>query len=418
MTIEQHIRAMGERAKSASTHLALLSSDQKNAILQAMANALDEHREIIKRENLKDLELAKTAQLSNALMDRLVLDDTRIDNMIASIRRIAMLPDPAGKILHEFEKTNGLLIKKIRTPIGVIAMIYESRPNVTADVSALCLKSGNAAILRGGKEALHSNQAILEILLAAAYKAGLPEHALQLITIPEHDAVKILLQMPEYIDLAIPRGGSSLINMVIEHARVPVIKHDKGLCHTYVDQSANIQMAVDICENAKCQRPGVCNAMESLLVHEAIADKFLPELAKRMFERGVKLKGDSTSRNILPNIELATEEDWKTEYLDLILSIRVVKDVNAAIAHINFYGSHHSDTIVSEDENAQELFTTQVDSAAVYINASTRFTDGGEFGMGAEIGISTDKLHARGPMGLEELTTYKYIIYGNGQTRD
>ncbi|MFA6037702.1 MAG: glutamate-5-semialdehyde dehydrogenase [Legionellales bacterium] len=418
MTIEQHIRAIAERAKAASTHLASLTTDQKNFILQAMASAVDEHREIIKRENLKDVELAKTAQLSDALIDRLVLDDTRIDNMIASIRRVAMLPDPVGKILHEFEKTNGLLIKKIRTPIGVIAMIYESRPNVTADVSALCLKTGNAAILRGGKEALHSNQAILEILLAAAYKAGLPEHALQLITIPEHEAVKLLLQMPEYIDLAIPRGGSSLINMVIEHARVPVIKHDKGLCHTYVDQSANIQMAVDICENAKCQRPGVCNAMESLLVHEAIADKFLPELAKRMLERGVKLKGDSTSRHILPNIELATEEDWKTEYLDLILSIRVVKDVHAAIAHINFYGSHHSDTIVSEDSNAQQLFTAQVDSAAVYINASTRFTDGGEFGMGAEIGISTDKLHARGPMGLEELTTYKYIIYGNGQTRD
>jgi glutamate-5-semialdehyde dehydrogenase len=418
MNIEQHIRACGERAKSASQHLALLTTDEKNIILQAMASALHEHREILKQENIKDLRLAEAAQLSKALIDRLLLDDIRIDNMIASIRRIAMLSDPIGKILHEHEKTNGLLIKKIRTPIGVIAMIYESRPNVTADVSALCLKTSNAVILRGGKEALHSNQAILEILLAAAYKAGLPEHALQLITIPDHDAVRILLQMPEYVDLAIPRGGSSLINMVIEHAHVPVIKHDKGLCHTFVDQSAQIKMAVDICENAKCQRPGVCNAMESLLVHEDIAQRFLPELAKRMIACGVTLKGDSTSRKILPDIQIATEEDWRAEYLDLILSIRVVKDVEAAIAHINYYGSHHSDTIVSESTAAQQLFTQQVDSAAVYINASTRFTDGSEFGMGAEIGISTDKLHARGPMGLEELTTYKYIIYGQGQIRD
>ncbi len=417
MNIEQHIREIGERAKSATTHLALLTTDQKNFILQAMANALDEHREIIKKENQKDLDLAKKAELSNALIDRLLLDDTRIDNMIASIRRITMLPDPIGKVLHEHAKTNGLLIKKIRTPIGVIAMIYESRPNVTADVSALCLKTSNAAILRGGKEALHSNQAILEILLAAGYKAGLPEHALQLITIPEHEAVKILLKMPEYIDLAIPRGGSSLINMVVEHARVPVIKHDKGLCHTYVDKSGDLNMAVDICENAKCQRPGVCNAMESLLVHEAIANEFLPLLANRLRDR-VTLKGDTLTRNILPDIEIATEEDWHTEYLDLILSIRIVKDVEAAIAHINFYGSHHSDAIIAEDQRAQQLFTQQVDSATVYINASTRFTDGSEFGMGAEIGISTDKLHARGPMGLEELTTYKYIIYGHGQIRE
>jgi glutamate-5-semialdehyde dehydrogenase len=417
MNIEQHIREIGERAKSATTHLAMLTTDQKNFILQAMANALDEHREIIKKENQKDLDLAQKAELSNALIDRLLLDDTRIDNMIASIRRIAMLPDPIGKVLHEHAKTNGLLIKKIRTPIGVIAMIYESRPNVTADVSALCLKTSNAAILRGGKEALHSNQAILEILLAAAYKAGLPEHALQLITIPEHEAVKILLKMPEYIDLAIPRGGSNLINMVVEHARVPVIKHDKGLCHTYVDKSGDLNMAVDICENAKCQRPGVCNAMESLLVHEDIAHEFLPLLAKRLQDR-VTLKGDTLTRNILPDIEIATEEDWHTEYSDLILSIRIVKDVIAAIHHINFYGSHHSDAIIAEDIDAQQLFTQQVDSATVYINASTRFTDGGEFGMGAEIGISTDKLHARGPMGLEELTTYKYIIYGHGQIRE
>ncbi|MGA2654942.1 MAG: glutamate-5-semialdehyde dehydrogenase [Gammaproteobacteria bacterium] len=418
MDLQQHIHDIGKRAKTASMHLSLLTTDEKNFILQAMATALDEHRDTIKIENKKDVDAAVSAQLSGAIIDRLLLDDVRIDNIIASIRRIAMLPDPVGKILHELEKTNGLLIKKIRTPIGVIAMIYESRPNVTADVSALCLKTSNAAILRGGKEALHSNQAILEILLAAGYKAGLPEHALQLITIPDRDAVRILLQMPQYVDLAIPRGGSSLIQMVIENARVPVIKHDKGICHTYVDKSGNLEMAVNIAENAKCQRPGVCNSMETLLVHEAIAKDFLPMLAKRMHERKVILKGDSLSREILPDIEAATEEDWRTEYLDLILAIRVVKDVVAAIQHINFYGSHHSDTIIAEDINAQQLFTQQVDSATVYINASTRFTDGGEFGMGAEIGISTDKLHARGPMGLEELTTYKYIIYGQGQIRE
>ncbi len=417
MTIEHTLREIGSRAKAASTQLQLLTTDEKNAILQAMANELHEHREVIKRENAKDLAFAETAQLSKALIDRLLLDDVRIDNMIASIRRIAMLPDPVGKILHEHEKNNGLLIKKIRTPIGVIAMIYESRPNVTADVSALCLKTSNAAILRGGKEALHTNQAILELLLAAGYKTGLPHHALQLITIPDHDAVRLLIQMPEYIDLAIPRGGPSLINMVVEHARVPVIKHDKGVCHTYVDKTASLDMALNICVNAKCQRPGVCNAMESLLVHEAIAETFLPRLQAAMEAHHVTLKGDHLSRKILPRIEEATDTDWYTEYLDLILSVKIVKDVHAAIYHINHYGSHHSDAIVSEDRAAQQLFVNQVDSSAVYINASTRFTDGGEFGMGAEIGISTDKLHARGPMGLEELTTYKYIIYGQGQVR-
>jgi glutamate-5-semialdehyde dehydrogenase len=418
MNVEQQIRQIGERAKTAVDKLALLTVDEKNNILQAMANALIEHRGIIQQENKKDLELATQSGLSPALIDRLTLTDERIDDMAAGMRRVAMLNDPIGKILHTHEKTNGLLIKKIRTPIGVIAVIYESRPNVTADVSALCLKTANAVILRGGKESIHSNQAILSILLAEGYKHGLPEHALQLITIPDHDAVRILLQMPEYIDLAIPRGGSSLINMVIEHARVPVIKHDKGVCHTYVDKSADLTMALSICENAKCQRPGVCNAMESLLVHEDIATVFLPQLNNLMQKRGVILKGDSASRHILPDIETATEEDWRTEYADLILSVKVVSDVQAAIHHINFYGSHHSDAIIAQDTTAQQLFTQMVDSAAVYINASTRFTDGGEFGMGAEIGISTDKLHARGPMGLEELTTYKYIIYGDGQIRE
>ncbi|HLF67632.1 MAG TPA: glutamate-5-semialdehyde dehydrogenase [Gammaproteobacteria bacterium] len=418
MTIEQTLREIGARAKAASTALQLLTSDEKNAILQAMADELHEQREIIKRENAKDLAFAQNAQLASVLIDRLILDDARIDNMIASIRRIAMLPDPVGKILHEFEKTNGLLIKKIRTPIGVIAMIYESRPNVTADVSALCLKTSNAVILRGGKEALQTNQAILELLLAAGYKTGLPQHAMQLITIPDHDAVRQLIQMPEYIDLAIPRGGPSLINMVVEHARVPVIKHDKGVCHTFVDKTAQIDMALNICVNAKCQRPGVCNAMESLLVHEAIADTFLPRLQMVMAQHHVRLKGDHLSRKILPMIEEATETDWYTEYYDLILSIKIVKDVSAAIYHINHYGSHHSDAIVSEDLASQQLFVNQVDSSAVYINASTRFTDGGEFGMGAEIGISTDKLHARGPMGLEELCSYKWVVHGSGQVRE
>lgn len=418
MNLEQTIRAVGERAKAATSQLLSLTTDEKNNLLQIMADALIEHSAIIQQENQKDLILAKKNGLSAAMLDRLSLNEERIRDMAAGLRRVAMLPDPIGKILHEFEKANGLMIKKIRTPIGVIAVIYESRPNVTADVSALCLKTANAVILRGGSEALHSNEAIIEILLAAGYKAGLPQHALQLITTPEHDAVRMLIQLPEYIDLAIPRGGENLIKMVTENARVPVIKHYKGVCHTYVDKSANIEMALNICENAKCQRPAACNTMETLLVHADISQEFLPQLAKLMNTHPVKLKGDAATCAVLPNIELASDTDWSHEYQDLILNIKIVQNVAQAIKHINYFGSHHSDAIVAQDASAQQLFTAQVDSAAVYINASTRFTDGGEFGMGAEIGISTDKLHARGPMGLEELTTYKYIIYGQGQTRD
>jgi glutamate-5-semialdehyde dehydrogenase len=299
-------------------------------------------------------------------------------------------------------------------PIGVIGIIYESRPNVTADVAALCLKTANAVILRGGIDAMHSNRAILHALL----QVKMPEYAMQLITIPDRDAIKELVQLTGKVDLIIPRGGEGLIKTVVDLAKVPVIKHYQGICHVYVDVDADLNKALAICENAKCQRPGVCNAMETLLVHEKIATQFLPKIAKILTAQQVKLKGDAKTQNIIPNIEPATAQDWETEYLDLILSIKVVTDINEAIQHINYYGSHHSDAIITENKKTAERFTTEVDSAAVYVNASTRFTDGAEFGMGAEMGISTDKLHARGPMGLEELTTYKYVILGTGQIRN
>jgi glutamate-5-semialdehyde dehydrogenase len=330
---------------------------------------------------------------------------------------VADLKDPIGVRISRWIRPNGLEIVKRRVPIGVIAFIYESRPNVTADTAGLCVKTANAIILRGGREAAHSNEAIVAAMIEGGTAKGLPPHAVQLVRTADHRAVRELVQLEGKVDLAIPRGGETLIRAVIEQARVPVIKHYKGVCHTYVDESADVDMALRICENAKCQRPGVCNAMEHLLVHDKIAAAFLPRMVARYLELGVELRGDEAARRIAPEIAAATEEDWCAEYLDLVLSIRIVGSVEAAVAHINKYGSRHSDAIVAQSDRAQRVFTDQVDSAAVYVNASTRFTDGGEFGMGAEIGISTDKLHARGPMGLEELTTYKYIIQGNGQVR-
>lgn len=417
MNLHDDMMAMGQRAVAAARALAMFSTRQKNAILNAMANEIIQQRHFIQAANIRDMDGGREAGLSPAELDRLQLTDTRIDAMAQAIREVATLKDPVGQTLRRWSRPNGLVIRKRRVPIGVIGIIYESRPNVTADAATLCIKTSNAVILRGGKEAINSNTAITQALQKGGAREGLPDAAVQLIETTDHDAIRELVQMEGLVDLVMPRGGAALIKAVMEHARVPVIKHYKGVCHVFVDESANPDMALAIIENAKCQRPGVCNAMETLLVHSRIAPVFLPQAARRLMECGVELRGDDASRDFVPSIKPATENDWYAEYLALILVVRVIPSVKAAIEHINHYGSHHSDAIVTESKTSARLFTQEVDSAAVYINASTRFTDGGEFGMGAEIGISTDKLHARGPMGLEELTTYKYIVTGQGQVR-
>ncbi len=409
--------AVGEQAQIASREMVLFSARKKNAILKSMADELDARSELIAAENAKDIQAGREAGLSEAMLDRLLLTPARIAGMISGLRSVAALKDPVGSQISKWIRPNGLEIIKRRVPIGVIGIMYESRPNVTADTAGLCIKTSNAVILRGGKEAVHSNSVIADALIAGGAKKGLPENAIQLIRTTDREAVKELVQLEGLVDLVIPRGGEALIRVVTDLARVPVIKHYKGVCHTYVDESANLDMALDICQNAKCQRPGVCNAMETLLVHDDVAASFLPRLAERLIQEGVTLKGDSAARAIVPQMEEATEEDWHAEYLNLTLAIRVVGSVTDAVDHINQYGSHHSDAIVGEAESATRVFEQEVDSSTVYVNASTRFTDGNEFGMGAEIGISTDKLHARGPMGLEELTTYKYVVMGSGQIR-
>ncbi len=418
MSLHDDMIQIGSQALSASRDLVLSNSRKKNAMLQAMADELEACRAVIATENAKDIEAGRESGLSSAMLDRLLLTPARIDGMISGLREVAALKDPVGCKISRWLRPNGLEIVKRRVPIGVIGIIYESRPNVTADTAGLCLKTSNAVILRGGKEAVHSNAIIADTLIAGGMKKGMPEHAVQLIRTIDRDAVRELVQLEGYVDLVIPRGGEALIRAVTEQAHVPVIKHYKGVCHTYVDASANLDMALAIAINAKCQRPGVCNAMETLLVHKDVAATFLPMLSEALADKGVELRGDATAQSIVPSMIEATEADWYEEYLSLTLAVRVVDSVQDAVAHINTYGSRHSDAIISESENAQKAFTQEVDSSTVYINASTRFTDGAEFGMGAEIGISTDKLHARGPMGLEELTTYKYVIYGKGQTRD
>lgn len=418
MSLHDDMVAMADRAVAASRALARLTTRKKNAILEAMADELDERRQAIKDANALDMEAGEKAGLSGAMLDRLKLSDARIDAMIKGLRDIVVLKDPVGQEISRWMRPNGLEISKVRVPIGVIAIIYESRPNVTADAASLCFKTSNAVILRGGKEAVHSNRAIADALQEGGQKKGLPADSIQLVATTDRDAIRELVQMVGKVDLAIPRGGEGLIQAVIEHARVPVIKHYKGICHVYVDETADLDMAVAVAVNAKCQRPGVCNAIETLLVHEKVAAAYLPRLAEALAPYKVELRGDDVARAIVPEMTPATEDDWYAEYLDLILAVRVVPDVQAAVAHINHYGSHHSDAIVAAGEAAQKVFTQEVDSSTVYVNASTRFTDGGEFGMGAEIGISTDKLHARGPMGLDELTTYKYVIHGAGQIRE
>ncbi|MBM4156372.1 MAG: glutamate-5-semialdehyde dehydrogenase [Lentisphaerae bacterium] len=418
MSLHDDMIQVGDRAVAASRALAPLSSRRKNAILEAMASELEARREAIFAANRIDLEAAEKAGIPKPMRDRLLLNEKRMDAMIKGIRNVVGLKDPVGAKISRWIRPNGLVIQKVRVPIGVIAIIFESRPNVTADTAVLCFKTSNAVILRGGKEAMESNKAIAKALVEGGARKGLPPDAIQLVTTADRDAIREIVQLVGRVDLVIPRGGEGLIRAVTEQARVPVIKHYKGVCHVYVEASADPEMALRIVENAKCQYPAVCNAAEKLLVDAALAPAFLPRCAAMLQARGVELRGDEASRALVPSMKPATEEDWTTEYNDLILTVKVVSDVAAAIGHINTFGSKHSDAIVTTDESAARRFTDEVDSAAVYVNASTRFTDGGEFGMGAEIGISTEKIHARGPMGLEELTSYKFVVRGEGQIRE
>jgi len=411
------IKKLCEKVKEASRSLALVDSRTKDKALAAMGKALLKNTGRIIAENRKDVESAKRKRLPQALIDRLMLDESRVSDMAKSLFRIAKLKDPVGGAIETIKRPNGLLIKKVRVPIGVILIIYESRPNVTSDCIGLCIKSSNAVILRGAGDCLNSNVAIFDILNKEALKSGLPKNSIAIIKDTDRAVVDSLLRQAGLIDLVIPRGGESLIKDVTEKSRIPVIKHYKGVCHTYVDESADLKMAERICFNAKVQRPGVCNAMETMLVNRRIAGSFLPGMIRRFKDAGVEIRGCKVTRRLVRGVKPAKELDWYTEYLDLILSVKVVKDTAAAIRHIMKYGSYHSDAIVTRTRSNAAKFLKEVDSACVYVNASTRFTDGGQFGKGAEMGISTDKVHARGPMGLEELTSYKYIIHGCGQVR-
>ncbi len=417
MDIKAYVTEAARDAKKAAGVLARCSTDAKNRALSFMAEEIVQRSGFLKTENAKDLRRAQEAGLSGAMLDRLSLKDSVIEAMVKGLREITALPDPVGRVASMWKRPNGLVVGRMRIPLGVIGIIYEARPNVTVDAAALCLKAGNAVILRGGSEAIDSNVAIAGILRNALRRAGLPEASIRLLERTEREAVHELLQKEEYVDLIIPRGGEELIRAVVSASRIPVIKHYKGVCHVFVDASADPDMAEDICMNAKVQRPGVCNAMETLLVHQDIAGTFLPRAAHRLREAGVSLKGCERTRAILPDVEAATEDDWSREYLDLTLSVRVVDGLTAAAAHIETYGSLHTEAIVTRDYGNAQRFLSEVQSSTVLVNASTRFNDGFELGLGAEIGISTTKLHAYGPMGLEELTTQKFIVYGNGQVR-
>lgn len=417
MDLSAYMHELGRAARTASRVLANLSADAKNAALLATADALERETDYLAAENERDLAAARAAGLSAALIDRLTLTPDRVRAIARDVRTVAGLRDPVGTVLDQRTRPSGITITKIRVPIGVIAIVYEARPNVTIDAASLCLKSGNAVILRGGSEALHSNAALARIFQQALAGAKLPTTAVQFVETTDRAAVDVLLRMEQYVDLVIPRGGKSLIRKIAEDSRIPVLKHYEGICHTYIAKDANIDKAIAVCMNAKVQRPGVCNAMETLLIDSAIAPRIIPPLFSALRAAHVELRGCPRVKAIDPNVRDATEEDWRTEYLDLILSVKIVDGVDEAIAFINEYGSHHSDAIITEDNHIGAHFLQHVDSATVYVNASTRFTDGGEFGMGAEMGISTDKLHARGPVGLEELTTYKYMIRGTGTIR-
>ena len=416
-SLPSEIEAIAKQARNASLQLCSSTPAEKNQALQAIARGLESNRKLLKEENEKDLAFAKENKISEAMVDRLRLTHERIDGMVKGLRELMELPDPVGTNLASTIRPNGLEINKVRVPIGVIGIIYESRPNVTIDCAGLCLKSGNASILRGGKEAMHSNRALASIISDALKASPLPDHAVQLIPTAEREALTHLLTMDQYVHCIIPRGGEGLIRFVAENSRVPVIKHYKGVCNLFVDSSADLQMAEQITVSSKCGRPGVCNAIENLVVDSSIAETFLPVVAKKLQEKGCEIRVDDRAGNILQdfNTQEANESDYAEEFLDLKLAIKVVNNLEEAIAFVNRYGSGHSESILTNNKKRAEIFLNEVDASSVYWNASTRFTDGFEFGLGAEIGISTDRLHARGPMGLEELCTYKYQIIGNGQ---
>ncbi len=417
MSVHETIKNLAAAAKKAAREVASLSTTSKNNVLLRMGEALLEQKEYIQAENEKDLAKGREKGLSAAMLDRLALTDSVIESMIAGLQEVASLPDPVGEIDEMIKRPNGIMVGRMRIPLGVIGMIYESRPNVTVDAAALCLKAGNSILLRGGSEAIHSNLALATVLQDALGTENITPAAIQVVPTTDREAVNVLLSLEEYIDLIIPRGGEGLIRFVAENSRIPVLKHYKGVCHVFVDADADQDMAANIVMNGKCQRPGVCNALETLLVHQDIAPTFLPLIASKLEAANVELRGCGRTKEILPHIKDAVEEDWPAEFLDLILAIKVVDDIDDAMDHIAQYGSQHTEVIVTRSYANGQRFIREVDASAVMINASTRFSDGGQFGLGAEIGISTTKLHAYGPMGLKELTTRKFIVYGDGQVR-
>ncbi|MFH1293189.1 MAG: glutamate-5-semialdehyde dehydrogenase [Pseudomonadota bacterium] len=418
MSLADMIEDMAKEAKAASRQLRRVGRAQKDSTLELLAGKLIDRQADIIKENEKDLDLARKAGLSAAMIDRLTMDYNVIRGMADGLREVAALPDPVGEVSGMWKRPNGLLVGRVRIPLGVIGFIYESRPNVTVDAAALCLKSGNTVILKGGSEAIHSNLILSDLLEQALVETGLPPKAIQVIPTTDREAVKILIGLDDYIDTIIPRGGEGLIRFVTEHSRVPVLKHYKGVCHVYVDEYADLQMAREICFNAKVQRPGVCNAMETMLIHKGIASDFLPDMVKRFRDANVEIRGCPRTLELSPGIKPAVETDWPAEFLDLILAVKIVSNMDEALDHIEQYGSNHTEAIITNDYNRSQRFLAEVDASVVLINASTRFNDGNQLGLGAEIGINTSKLHAFGPMGLEELTTTKFIVYGQGQVRD
>jgi len=417
MDIKQYVTEKAKKAKAASRALAMVSTEIKNNALFKMAAGLEREAAKLIAENRKDLAEAEKKALSKAMVDRLTLSPDRIKAMAEGLREVAALPDPVGEVIRMWRRPNGMEVGRMRVPIGLIGIIYESRPNVTADSAALCLKSGNGVLLRGGSEAVHSNTAIVAALSKAGAEAGIPEGAISFIENPDRACVMEMLKARQYVDLIIPRGGEGLITMVSENSTIPVIKHDKGVCHIYVDSNADLAMASDICFNAKVQRPGTCNAMETMLVHQDLSRTFLPEVLKRFVEANVEVRGCARTQESMPGVKAATDKDWDTEYNDLILNVKVLDSMEDAMDHIEAHGSQHSEAIVTSDYQRSRRFVREVDASAVFVNASTRLNDGYEFGLGAEIGISTTRIHARGPMGLEELTSTKFIVLGNGQIR-
>ncbi len=417
MEIKEQISSMAKTAKEMAPTIATAKTDVKNNALKKIAQGLKDELSSLLKANAKDVAYAQEKGLSKAMIDRLTLTEDRVEGMINNLYEVIALPDPVGNITKMWLRPNGLKVGRMRIPLGVIGMIYEARPDATIEAAALCLKAGNVVILRGGSEAINSNIILGNIMTAALVKAGLPEKAIQVVPITDRDAVLALLEMEEYIDLIIPRGGEGLIRFVTEHAKMPVLKHYKGVCHVYVDDKADLERAKEICFNAKVQRPGVCNAMETLLIHEGIAEKFLPDMLKTFTQAGVEIRGCPKTCQLFPSAKAATEEDWPAEYLDLILAVKIVANMEEAIDHIAKYGSNHTEAIVTQDYSRAWQFLEKVDASVVLVNASTRFNDGNQLGLGSEIGISTSKLHAYGPMSLEELTTTKFIVFGEGQIR-